>query len=154
MRKGKDLKPDPWIFELDPDPYLWLMDPGCPKTCGSGSGTGSGSPTLSHCQKQSPPPGDPLRARGGTIAKFWLLKQTSEMEEKQFMSSLKICPESAVGMGRDGVGGEPLSPLSTTLFSSWSVNVSFKDDVTVILLLGVSFTFGIFHQREWLIFST
>jgi hypothetical protein len=34
------------------------------------------------------------------------------------------------GGGRSGV--RPL-PLTTTLFPSWSVDISFKDDVTVIL---------------------
>ncbi len=38
------------------------------------------------------------------------------MEEKPFMSSLKICPESAAGMGRDGVGGEPLPPSNPPYF--------------------------------------
>jgi hypothetical protein len=32
-----------------------------------------------------------------------------------------------------------VSPLTTTLFPSWFVDILFKDDVTVILLLGVAF---------------
>jgi hypothetical protein len=49
------------------------------------------------------------------------MKRLSDAEEKPFTSSLNICPETA------------------TLFPSQSVDISFKDYVTVILLLGVSF---------------
>jgi hypothetical protein len=39
-------------------------------------------------------------------------------------------------------GGVTPSPLTITLFSSRSVDISFEDDVPVILLLGISLMFG------------
>ncbi len=44
------------------------------------------------------------------------------------------------------VGGMPM-PLITDLFHSWSVDISVKDDVTVTLLLGVSFMFGMYTTK-------
>jgi hypothetical protein len=35
---------------------------------------------------------------------------------------------------RGGVGGVTPPPYATTLFPSWPVDISFKDDVTIILL--------------------
>ncbi len=83
---------------------------------------------------------------------------------KPLMSSLKICPVrkpepefenllrspgidsqpggidpwlqiQALLYKREGAGGVTPLPLTTTLFPSWSANISCKDDVTVILLL-------------------
>jgi len=72
---------------------------------------------------------------------LYLIKQISELEEKPFTSSLNICPETKPlqkGMGAGGVAPFPFNPA---LFPSCFVNISFKDDVTVILLLGVSVLF-------------
>jgi hypothetical protein len=67
-----------------------------------------------------------------------VMKQISVVEEKNpFTLSLKICPEACWGK-RWGRGGSNVSPVIPTIFDSRSVDISFKDDVTVILLLGVS----------------
>ncbi len=66
------------------------------------------------------------------------------MEEKMFTSSLNICQDAFYN--RDG--GSNVSPLTTILFElfpSWSLDISFKDDVTVILLLAVSFMASLIH---------
>jgi hypothetical protein len=55
------------------------------------------------------------------------MKQITEMEKNPFMSSLNICPE----------GWNNACPFITIFFPSLSVDISFKDDVTVVL--GVSF---------------
>jgi hypothetical protein len=60
------------------------------------------------------------------------MRQISEEEEKPFKSSLVTIQKPAV----KGWGGESNTSPSSNLFPSWSVNISFKDDVTVILLLG------------------
>ncbi len=52
------------------------------------------------------------------------MKQIPKMDGKPFTSSLN---------------NAPTPPLVSTLFPTWSVDISFKDDVTVILLLDVSF---------------
>ncbi len=56
------------------------------------------------------------------------MKKTSEVEEKSFTSSLNICRKEW------GVGGTENRPP----FPGRSVVISVKDDVTVILLIGVS----------------
>jgi hypothetical protein len=58
--------------------------------------------------------------------------QISDVEEKPLTSSLNICPEACCGKGwwRSGVTPTPLF---------YSVDISFKDDVTVVLLIDVSF---------------
>ncbi len=66
------------------------------------------------------------------------MNQISEMEEKPFRSSVNIYPEDCCREGV-GAGGVTPLPLITTLIPSCSVDISFKDDVTVILLLAVSF---------------
>ncbi len=48
-----------------------------------------------------------------------------------------------------GAGGVTHSSLSTSPFLSWSMNISFKDDVTVSLLLSISFMLGIDGVRVW-----
>ena len=60
------------------------------------------------------------------------MKQISEVEEKR-SRRLYISGQKPAG------GRSNASSLIPNLFSSLSVNISFKDDVTVILLLGVSF---------------
>jgi len=54
---------------------------------------------------------------------------SEEEEEKPFTSSLNINPETCYRkeVGADGVAPPP--PLTTTLFPSWSVDISIKDDV-------------------------
>jgi hypothetical protein len=64
------------------------------------------------------------------------MKQISEEDEKLFTSSLNICP--AVDIGGGGGNASP-SLRSTT---------PFKDDVTVILLHGVSFMVERYHPGE------
>jgi hypothetical protein len=68
------------------------------------------------------------------------MKQISEVEEKPFTSSLNISPEACCSKGV-GAGGvtppppplyRPNSQLIPCIFNK-------KDDITVILLLGVSF---------------
>jgi hypothetical protein len=67
---------------------------------------------------------------------MFTMQQISVVEEKPFTSSLNICPQSYYKRG----GGRPEKslPLTPTLVRSWSVDIAFKDDVTVFLLLGVS----------------
>jgi hypothetical protein len=55
-----------------------------------------------------------------------------------------ICLEACCRKGW-GAGGVTPPSLTTTLFSSCSVDISFEDDVTVILLLGVSFMFEFYE---------
>jgi hypothetical protein len=55
------------------------------------------------------------------------MKQITEMEKNPFMSSLNNCPE----------GWNNACPFTTIFFPSLSVDISFKDDVTVVL--GASF---------------
>jgi hypothetical protein len=64
---------------------------------------------------------------------------------KPFTSSLSICHvERGIG-----AGGVRPSPLNTTLFPSYIfVDISFEDDVTVILLLGVSFMIWNYGQER------
>ncbi len=64
-----------------------------------------------------------------------LISRRKYQEYNPFTSSLYICPQFCLQQGR-GAGGVNASPL-TTLFPSWFLNISFKDDVTVILLPGV-----------------
>ncbi len=148
MRKGR-IWSRIWIFELDTDPYLWLMDPVCPKTCGSGS------PTLSHSQKQSPPLQVTHSEPEGHHCKVLALEANiwdgGKTVHVVFKNLSRFCCRywgTGKGWGH-GVGEEPLSPLTTTLFSSWSVNISFKDDVTVILLLGASRLGSFIKENDW-----
>jgi hypothetical protein len=68
-----------------------------------------------------------------------ILKKISVVEENRsrrlYISVLK--PAVSGGGGRGWSNASP--PFTTTLFLSGSVDISFKDDVTVIPLLGVSF---------------
>ncbi len=54
------------------------------------------------------------------------------------MSSLYIWPEASC-VDRDGVGGVTSPPNPNPIAQRSSVDISFKDDVSVTLLLGVSF---------------
>ncbi len=67
------------------------------------------------------------------VAVTWSM-QLSVVEEKPFTSSVNMRSEAPWRQGR-GRKEEPL----TILFPSWSVDMTFKDDVTVILLLSVFF---------------
>jgi hypothetical protein len=58
------------------------------------------------------------------------MKQISEIKKKPSTSSLNVCLEAC---SIERVVAFP------PLFPSWSVNISFKDDVTIILLHVVSF---------------
>jgi hypothetical protein len=51
------------------------------------------------------------------------------------------------GDGRRYASPSP-PPFTSTLFPSWSGDISFKDDVNVILLLGVSYMAG----HEWVLY--
>ncbi len=75
------------------------------------------------------------------------MKQIPEVEENLFPSSLNNCTE--VCWDRKGGGRSNASPRR-----SRSVGISFKDDVTVILLLGFPFM-GIYELtvRKLSIFS-
>jgi hypothetical protein len=66
------------------------------------------------------------------------MKQISEEEEKPFTSSLNICPEACCTVER-AVSRSPAPTSTSALFLSWFADISLKDDVTVILLLGISF---------------
>ncbi len=68
---------------------------------------------------------------------LFIMKKISEVEEKPLTSSSNICPEDCCRK-RGGAGGVT-PPPHPILFLSWSEDVSFKDDVTVILLRGISF---------------
>ncbi len=60
-----------------------------------------------------------------------IMKPVSEVEEKPSTSSLNIWPE------RDGEGLSNDSPFTKFYFpAAWPVDISFKDDVTIILLHG------------------
>jgi hypothetical protein len=54
-------------------------------------------------------------------------KQIFDVEEKPFISSLNISPEGCCRKGRVP------PPPPTTYFPALSVDISFKDDVTVII---------------------
>jgi hypothetical protein len=58
-------------------------------------------------------------------------KQIFEVEEKPFTSSLNSCTSTEACCS--------VEPSTSTLFPSKSGDISFKDDVTIILLLGVFF---------------
>ncbi len=73
------------------------------------------------------------------------MKQTSE-EWKPYTSSLNFCPEACCRKGW-GWAEKHTHPLTTTLFTSWSVDISFTDDVTVLLILDVSFTRVPLHSQ-------
>ncbi len=82
-----------------------------------------------------------------TLKKYTLLNHEAniELEENPFTSSLNICPEACSRKGwygRINTTPSPPPPRATTLFRSWSVDVAFKDDVTVILLHGFIQCFG------------
>jgi hypothetical protein len=61
------------------------------------------------------------------------------MEEKPFTLSLKTWSQKSE-VERRGGGRSNSSRFHNTLIFSWSMEISFKDDVTVVILLGVSFT--------------
>jgi hypothetical protein len=61
--------------------------------------------------------------------------------EKPFTSSLSICRE-ACDVERGGGGRSNAFPLTLTLFPIQSMNILFKDDVTVIPPFGVSVAGG------------
>jgi hypothetical protein len=64
-----------------------------------------------------------------------IVTEVTETERKPFTSSFNIYAKACYRNRRS----LPSPPLSTTLFPRWSVDISYKDDVTVILLLGASF---------------
>jgi hypothetical protein len=64
-------------------------------------------------------------------------KHGLRVEEKSFTSSSNICQEVCCTVDRWGQARSNTSPLTTTLYRSWSLCFSYEDDVTVILLLGV-----------------
>ncbi len=67
------------------------------------------------------------------------MKQISEEEEKPLTSSLNICSEACSTVERGGGRAEYRPPpYQRPLFPSLFVNISLKDDVTVILLLSIS----------------
>jgi len=58
-------------------------------------------------------------------------------EGKSFTSSLIIRPEACCRKGEWQMPHPPF--LYTTLFSSWSIDIPFKDDIGIIFFRGVSF---------------
>jgi hypothetical protein len=62
------------------------------------------------------------------------MKQITEMKKTAHVVFKHMCRSLLC----TGVGGVTPFPLITTLFPSRSVDISYKDDVTVILLLGAS----------------
>jgi hypothetical protein len=64
------------------------------------------------------------------------MKQMSEQEDKPLTSSLNICQKRALEGGGLSI---PPSPSPPPYFPAYPLDISFKDDVTVILLLGVFF---------------
>jgi hypothetical protein len=64
------------------------------------------------------------------------MKEISEVEETPFTSSFKIYPEACCL--RAWQRNAPPPPITTTLFPNCFVDISFKDDVAVLFLLGVS----------------
>ncbi len=74
------------------------------------------------------------------------MKQIFE-EGKPYTSSLNFCPEACCRKG--WVWAEKHThPLTTTLFPSWSMDISFKDVVTFILLLDDSFIRVPLHSQS------
>jgi hypothetical protein len=69
---------------------------------------------------------------GDKIVWFVSIKQISEVKEKPFTSSLNICQKACCRKGW-GLAEHPISQLISGYF--------FKDDLAVILLLGVSSRF-------------
>ncbi len=65
------------------------------------------------------------------------MKQISEMEEKPFTLSFNICPYDESDWGGRSDGSPHISPPPYFPTDLWIF--SLKDDVTVFLLLGVSF---------------
>jgi hypothetical protein len=63
------------------------------------------------------------------------MKQISEVEENLFTLSSNICLKACCGKSWVGLA---VKRISCSL-PSQSLDISFKDDVTVIFLLGVSF---------------
>ncbi len=64
------------------------------------------------------------------------------------MTSLNIFRGEACFRKKLAASGVPPPPPPTNLFPSWSVDISFKDDVTVILLIGDSLI--VFNYEYWL----
>jgi hypothetical protein len=61
------------------------------------------------------------------------------MEEKNVHVVFKYLSKSLLLNGELGDGQNNASPLTTILFSSWFVDISIKDDITVSLHLGAAF---------------
>ncbi len=66
-----------------------------------------------------------------------LMKQIFEVEENRSRRLLISVQKPARESG--GAGGVTPPPLTITLFPRWSVDISFKDDVTVILRFDASY---------------
>jgi hypothetical protein len=79
-----------------------------------------------------------------------VMKQIFDVEEKPFTSSINAVQKHAVEKG--GFGVQRL--LTTTLFPSWSVDISVKDDVFVIFLLVVSFMLVIKKEERLVNYSS
>ncbi len=73
------------------------------------------------------------------------MKQISEVVEIPFTSSLNMCPEACWRKGRGGRSNA--FPLTPTLFPSRSVDFSYKDDGTSILLLGHIYA----NMQKWVL---
>jgi hypothetical protein len=78
--------------------------------------------------------------------KYLTMKQISEVEGKPFTSSLNICPEKPA-LERGGGGRSNASPLFHHPVSL-SVDISLRDDVSVILLLGVFFMYSTLYLSK------
>ncbi len=70
------------------------------------------------------------------------INQIAKMTENPFMSSLNICPEVRYIKGVGQVQYLPSAPHHHPISQLIRIDISCKDDVTVILLLGIVYFMG------------